>query len=141
MTKDNFISKYGSLITNSWVIGFKFEGQFPLLEFKNEKENKNIIFHIDCKITSNNSELSQTVNKLKLFDKDSYEIAYFIAINRKEVTSIMFSKKGNLRVLFENNIQLDFNIIDDWIEPLSISVLENNEYKFGCDLFNDGTIE
>lgn len=141
MTKKEFLSDYEKLIVGAHVESFKNTQQFPVLELQNEKEDIIIELHIDCRISSNNSQLNDLVNQLSKYDEDTYEIGFFIGINRKYVNSIKFTYEGDLVLIFSNNIALTFKLIDEWVEPLNISVMKGNKYFKGCRLLNDGTIE
>ena len=140
MTQKEFLSIYESVVINSYVEGFRLSGQFPVLELQNEKENKKIELHIDCRISSNNDQLNNLVHQFSDYDKDVFEIAYFIGINRKKVKCIRFSSDNNFHILFENSTEITFKINDQWSEPLNISISKNDKYLMGCRLFNDGTI-
>jgi len=141
MTKEEFLSDYGQLIVGTHVEGFRNALQFPVLELRNEKEDKLIEFHIDCHISSNSTQLNDLVNQFSKYDEDIYKIGFLIGINRKYVRSIDFSNKGDLIVMFSDNIELTFKLIEEEIEPLNISVMKGNNYLKGCRLLNDGTIE
>jgi hypothetical protein len=141
MTQQVFLSIYEEIIVGSRVEGFRLAGQFPVLQLWNEKENYEIEFHIDCRITSNSQPLNNLVNQLARYDKEVYEIAYFFGINLTIIKSIAFTKEDNLKVLFSNDIELIFKLNDTWIEPLNISIMKNDKYLKGCRLLNDRTIQ
>jgi len=141
MTQEDFLQDYGTLIIGSRVLGFGLEGQLPVLKIEHEEKPIEIIFHIDCRIDSNKPELNQLINQLEPLDQDVYYIGYFIAVNRNKILSTSFIDKGNLVLTFENKIELTFKLIDEWIEPLNVSVLENKKHIKGCMFLNDGTID
>jgi hypothetical protein len=141
MTIEEFLSIFEPLITGAHVEGFRLALQFPVLELRNEAEDKLIEFHFDCRITSNNGTLNDLVDQFSKYDGDIYETAFFIAINRKSIISIDFSKDNNLKLQFSNDIELTFRLNDEWTEPLNISVMKDGKYLYGCRLLNDGTIE
>lgn len=140
MTKEEFLSFYEPILVGAHVEGFRLSGQFPVLEMCNTNENKKIEFHIDCRIFSNSKELNDLVNLFSNYNKEIYETAFFIGINLKSVLSIGFSNEGNLEILFSNGILLTFKIIDNWVEPLNISIMKEDKYLTGCRFYNDGTI-
>ena len=76
MTKGEFLSTYEQILVGAYVEGFRLAGQFPILELWNEKENNKIEFHIDCRISSNSSQLNNLVDQFSKYDEDIYETIF-----------------------------------------------------------------
>ena len=85
MTKEEFLPIYEPIIVGAYIEGFRLALQFPVLELRNETEDKLIEFHIDCRITSNSSQLNNIIDQLSKYDEDIYEMVFFVAINRKSI--------------------------------------------------------
>lgn len=104
---------------------FRNTNQFLEVEFSNDTFEE-IIFFIECKISSSDSQVNEIVNKLNALDKDVADITFFIPANNKQVINVIHESE-TLEVVFINGYSIYFHLYDDYGEPLSISFRRNKD--------------
>jgi len=96
-------------LTTSYLQDFGIKKQFIELKFVSEVYDE-IMFFIDCRIFSTNSKVNNTVELLKEGCVDTFEIGYFIFVNNKSIIDVKITEKGNLLLLFSNELSIIFDL-------------------------------
>jgi len=94
---------------NSNLRSFGIKSQFIELVF-GSKQFDDIVVSIDCPISSNAEKINAEVNAFKRIDKDTYEIVFFLFVNRQHIISSSINLNENLTMEFSNGIELTFHL-------------------------------
>jgi hypothetical protein len=103
---------------------------------------KDIRFNIQCKIETDDKEITEHKAFFDQVDSDSSNLIYFIKANDKKVTDYSLSKE-RLVIVFENQYKIFFDLYDEYGEPLNIVYKKSiQEKKEDAVIFfeNDGEI-
>lgn len=112
----NELLKY---IEGACLTSFRNENQFLEIEFTSELYEE-IIFFIDCSISSSIDKVNEIVDELKKYDPDVADLAFFIPANNIEVKAIFFDNIY-FQLWFSNDYKIVFHLEEFYDEPLSIS--------------------
>jgi len=122
-----------SNLRNAALISFGVKRQFIELTFSSE-EYEEICFFFDCDVkASDGHELDNVISLLKGYDRDVFEIAYFIKANNQKIELCEITVSGDLRVRFSNGYEIWFIVSSSTDHELDITfkVRENScEYSY-----------
>lgn len=126
---------------NSCLDSFGVKKQFIELEFSNPKFEE-IKFFVDCNITAIDHEIDSIISQLRKFDDDTFVIAYFLKANLKCIISCDFDDENNLRLDFENDYSILFDLNKAPDSNLSITFKEKEDSKdyLAIDIYPDGEV-
>lgn len=110
------------------LIGFKLRQQFIELEFYNAKFEQ-IMFFLDCDLSTPNIEIAEKVSSLKKLDIYAYKITYFIKANQMCIQKSHFDIEGNFVIMFENKYEIIFHLKSDDIAEIDITFKINMSSK------------
>lgn len=99
-------------IINTFLVSFGVVGQFIELEFNNEKF-ESIKLYIDCSISCQNEHIEKIVIPFKNLSKDTYEIAYFIAVNLKKVKNC-YVGHNSVILVFDNEVSISLDLKESY---------------------------
>lgn len=112
-------------LNGAFLNSFRNSNQYIELEFANDLYEE-IIFFIDCRITSSNNEVNKSIETLRKFDKDICEIAFFIPCNNKDIRDFRY-ESDILTLTFSNGYSVFFHIDNTDDESLSITLRKNTQ--------------